>query len=186
MPHAPPPAPAERLARIIDLLCRAVAARSAGGALAGPFIILIWGHLRRRASRIFRLAARLAAGTKPASPRIQPARPTRPKPPQRLPRGFAWLVRLVPETASGAAQLQHLLAEPEMAPLLASPQMGRLLRPLCRMLGVTPPPEIAKPPPVTPAAPARATPRASPPVPPPRPASPPRVGPAACGPPVAA
>jgi len=189
-----PPAPAERLTVIIALLCRAVAARGAGGWLGGVSVILVWSRLRRLASRFVRLAARLEAGTKPAPPRPAAPRPKRPKPPHRLPRGHAWLVRLVPEAASGASQLQHLLAEPEMAALIAAtPQMGRLLRPLCRMLGVAPPPAIAKPPPVTGASPSRPAavraPRASPPAPRPRPR---RTSsglvalPAACGPPVPA
>ena len=182
----PAPLPAERFAGLIDLLCRAVAARSAGGLLAGPLIILIWSQLRRRGARILRLIARLAAGTPPAPPRVQAARPKRPHPPHRLPRGFAWLVRLVPEAASGAAQLRHLLAEPEMADLIADPRMGRLLRPLCRMLGVAPPPATAKPPPVARAAPfRRAASRPAKAV-PPRPAPRPRARPTGCGPPVAA
>ena len=40
VPH--PFHPAARFAGIIDLLCRTVAARIAGGRLAGPLIILIW------------------------------------------------------------------------------------------------------------------------------------------------
>ncbi len=55
-------------------------------------------------------------------------------------------MRLVPGAAAGAAQLQTLLTEPEMAALTAAaPQMGRLLRPLCRMLGVTAPPAYGPP-----------------------------------------
>ncbi len=69
-------------------------------------------------------------------------------------------MRLVPQTASGASQLQHLLAEPEMAALIAAaPQMGRILRPLCRMLGVRPPPGLRAPPPAR--APAPASPAAA-------------------------
>ena len=194
MPHATPPAPAERLTLIITLLCRAVAARGPGGLLAAPLVRLIWSRLSRLAARVGRLAARIEAGTPPAPPRKPAARPSRPRPPLRLPRGAAWLVRLVPEAAAGASQLQYLLAEPEMAELIAaSPQMGRLLRPLCRMLGVAPPPDIAKPSPVAPAAPRRpAVPvpkAASPPAPAPPPhrtAPAPRGHPPGCGPPVPA
>ncbi|MDA8250800.1 MAG: hypothetical protein M0Z28_16740 [Rhodospirillales bacterium] len=59
-------APAERLTRIIGLLCRATAARIAGGFLAGPVIVLIWRRLRRLGSRFVRFAARIAAGRAPA------------------------------------------------------------------------------------------------------------------------
>ena len=176
-PAAIPAAPAESFARLIDRLCRAVAARGGRGRLAGPLILLVWARLRRIAARFARLAARAQAGAPLAAPR-RPASP-RPggPPPARLPRGFAWLVRLVPEAASGASQLQHLLAAPEMAELLAAaPQAGRLLRPLCRMLGVRPPPParslssgrpqagpVGPPPPVRPAAPSRPTVRPRPP-----------------------
>jgi hypothetical protein len=53
---------------------------------------------------------------------------------------------VVPGTASGAATLQFLLDDPDMAALAESPPMRRLLRPLCRLLGVTPPAATAKPP----------------------------------------
>ena len=152
-----PPGPAERLGAIIGLLCRTVAARSAGGFLGGLSVILIWTRLRRIAARVAGLAARRGVAPRHRPPRMQSERPARPAPKPRLPRGTAWLVRLVPETACGAAQLQHLLTEPDMAELIAAtPQMGRLLRPLCRMLGVAPPPAIATPPrPLVPAPPSR-------------------------------
>ncbi len=58
---------------------------------------------------------------------------------RRLPLRRAWLVRALGwEVAGYGSQLQALLAEPEMVALLtAAPGVGRLLRPLCRMLGVT-------------------------------------------------
>jgi hypothetical protein len=157
VPPATLPTSADRFARIIDGLCRAIAAQGAWGRLTGPLMLLVWSRLRRMAVRFASLAARVQAGTaaprRPAAPR--PAGGRRRPPYQRLPRGFAWLVRLVPQAASGASQLQHLLAEPEMATLLAAaPQMGRTLRPLCRMLGLRPPPGLLGPRPAPPAAPA--------------------------------
>jgi hypothetical protein len=60
-----------------------------------------------------------------------------------LPRKAGWLIPLVPEAAAAGSQLRHLLADPEMAALVeAAPQMGRLLRPLCRSLGVRLPPGL--------------------------------------------
>jgi hypothetical protein len=190
MPSPAPPTPAERFALIIEGLCRAVAARGAGGRLAGPLIVLIWTRLGRLAGRFAALAARVAAGT--ASPRrsASPRRASqRPRPPyRRLPRRFAWLPRLVPEAAAYGAQLQHLLSDPEMAALVAAaPQAGRLLRPLCRMLGVRPPPGLHKPPAAPPTGPPRSaplpatSPRPRRPVPGPAPMVPRH----ACGPPVA-
>jgi hypothetical protein len=55
----------------------------------------------------------------------------------RLPRSFGWLVRLGSEAACYRSQLQYLLSDPEIAALLAAaPQVGRVLRPLCHMLGL--------------------------------------------------
>ncbi len=173
-----------RFAAIIDLLHRAVAARIAGGALAGPLIILICGRLRRMARRFASLAARHVAGRLHIRRRAPSPRPARRRsgPPGWYPRGHAWLVRLVPAAAGGGSQLQYLLAEPEMADFLAAaPQAGRILRPLCRALGIRPPETLRLKPPArrTPASP---PPAASPSDPPPAPA----LAPGACGPPICA
>jgi hypothetical protein len=55
-----------------------------------------------------------------------------------LPQRFGWLVRAGGHRAAGfGSQLQTVLNTPEMTELLAaSPQAGRLLRPLCRALAV--------------------------------------------------
>ncbi len=133
--------PVERLARIIDGLCVAIAARGIGGLLTAPLIFLLWGRLKRAALRARRLADKIAAGqTLSARPRNPaPPRPGRPPPP-RLPRGYAWVIRLVPAAAPAASQLRALLTDPELAALACQPPMRRLLRPLCQMLGVEPPP----------------------------------------------
>ena len=54
------------------------------------------------------------------------------------PLGFAWLVRAAGYQAAGfGSQLHAVLTQPDMVALLeAVPQAGRVLRPLCRMLGV--------------------------------------------------
>jgi hypothetical protein len=158
----PPVPPAERLARLIDGLCAAIAARGIGGLLTAPLIFLLWGRLRRAALRARQLAEKIAAGQPLSGRRRNPAPPRsgRPPPP-RLPRGYAWLIRLVPATASGASQLRALLTDPEMAALVQAAPMRRLVRPLCQMLGVAPPPvpkrQAVAPAPAAPAA--HATPR---------------------------
>ena len=151
MPPSAPPALADRFARLIEGLCRALAARGTGLGLAGPLLALLWSRLRRTTVRFARLAEKVRAGTlPPPRRRLRSPRPVQPPPP-RLPRGFAWLVRRLPQAAAAASQLQYLLADPAMADLLAAaPQAGRLLRPLCRMLGVRPPPLLRPPPPVRP------------------------------------
>jgi len=57
----------------------------------------------------------------------------------RLPQGKAWLVRELGWEAVGyGLQLEHLLTDPAMqAALAAVPAVRRILRPICRMLGVT-------------------------------------------------
>ncbi len=141
------PALAFRLTQIITGLCAAIALRAAKDAAFRPLVVRLWNALGRRARRFDRLAARIQAGRltrRPAVPSQAP-RPKRPPPATPpLPRGFAWLVRRAQETAVYGCQLQALLSDPEMAPLLeAVPQAGRLLRPLCRMLGVRPGPTLA-------------------------------------------
>jgi hypothetical protein len=152
-----PASPPDFLALTLGGLCRAIAARCAGRdaaiTLARPLLILLWSRLNRTVLRFAALAARAAAG-RLAAPRQRPARPAPVSPPPPRPRppavGFAWLVRLVPGTAAYGSQLQYLVATPEMTALLAAaPQAGRILRPLCRMLGVPPP---AKQPPAKPPA----------------------------------
>jgi hypothetical protein len=136
------PPPAERLAQIIDGLCVAIAARGVGGLLTAALIFLLWGRLKRAALRVRRLAVRVATGQPLATPRRRNPEPPRPgrAPPPRLPRGYAWVIRLVPAAAPSASQLRALLTDPEMAALAQAPPMRRLLRPLCQMLGVEPPP----------------------------------------------
>jgi hypothetical protein len=47
---------------------------------------------------------------------------------------------MAPETVPFGIDLAHLLAQPEMTELLAAaPRLWRVLRPLCRMFGITPP-----------------------------------------------
>ncbi len=164
------PTPAESFARLIGGLCRAVAA-AAKNPLAAPLLLLLWPRLNRLARRFTALAARASAGTAAPGRRASP-RPVaqRPHPPyQRLPRRFAWLLPVVPGAAAAGSQLQHLLGEPQTAALLAAaPQAGRLVRPLCRMLGVRPPPVLtpSQRPARSPAAPKRPAAGPSPAVPP--------------------
>jgi len=157
----------DRFAAILDALCRSVAASSG---MTGPLIVLIWSRLRRVEARFAAAAARVGSGVRPAGMRHAariaaepgdtacggtacggtacggtvgaPSRPAASPARRRLPGGFGWLVRLAPETTCHGSQLQHLLSDPEMTALLAAaPQIRRLLRPLCRMLAVAPPPE---------------------------------------------
>ncbi len=133
----PPNSPVERLVRLLDELCAVIAARGPGGVLPPPLFMLLWRRVRHIAVRAIRVAARIAAGIPPPTPRPRPAspRPSRPQP-LRLPRGFAWVTQAVPGTAVYGLQLGHLLARPELAWLSEEPAMRRLLNPLRQMLGV--------------------------------------------------
>jgi hypothetical protein len=151
VPDAPPRSPAEHLATIIRWLSLAIDGHSTWGRLARPLALLILDRLRSINQRIARLAARVAGGTyRPRRPAATPRPPTtrRPRQPNKLPQGFAWLVKLVPEAAAYGSQLQFLFADPEMAALMeaAPAALRRPLRSLCRMLGVAPPPILAAPP----------------------------------------
>ena len=142
------PLPAERFATLLFWLGKTLTTRHLAGTLAGPLFFLIMGRLKAFRYAFARLAARIEAGT--FSPRRSPPprQPSTEKKTRRrtpLPQGFAWLIKMVPETAASASQLQFLLAEPDMAALIAAApaQMRRPLRSLCQMLGVILPPILA-------------------------------------------
>ncbi len=137
-------APAERLAYIIENLCQVIGRRSDWrlglACLPGQLLFQIWKRLRGIAFRFTARLARNAANPVPAPPRLRkPARPgaARPRKPDPLPRHYAWLLRLIQETAHGRSQFCDFLADPEMATLLAQdPQLRSILRPLCHILGI--------------------------------------------------
>ena len=135
-------------------------------ALAPLLLLTIHNRLGRMVLRLDRLALQWQAGTlpKPRPARPQAAEP-RPQSPQRpyIPAGQAWLIRLAQPAVHSIYPVELFLARPDtQAFLQAVPQAGRLLRPLCRMLGITPPailqrprPRPAPPRPVRPRAPCR-------------------------------
>ena len=114
-------------------------------AVIGP----LWSWLNRRVQRFGRLRMGTAAvRARPARPVVTPkARAVPATPRVRLPCGRGWLVRALGwEAVAYGSQLAALLAEPEMVALLAAvPGVGRVLRPLGRMLGVQVGPVMAKP-----------------------------------------
>jgi hypothetical protein len=157
------------------------------------------GNLKRQIDRI---VAQIRAGTyKPrrtGKPRARASHSDRPpRPPSPLPATFGWLMPLIPARkeeywhANGVrAGLESMLAEPEMAALVAAApvSLGRPLRSLCWALRLKPPPFLApprrtppRPEPPQPAAAADAAPQPSPPA--PAPTAPDRPAPAAAPPP---
>ncbi len=147
-----PRPPAERFATLTESVARALAAEGLRLGLVAPWLALVWCKLRSTGARILRIAAALEAG----SLRLRPPRPLPPLPPptdekpahpqprrKGLPTGFGWLLRRVTALSFGRSQLEYLLAEPDMAELIqAAPQVAHHLRPVCRMLGVKPPPGL--------------------------------------------
>ncbi len=146
-PGTPPPTPADlsdRFAAILEGLYHSTA-RTVRDPVSGLLILLICGRLRRITARFASLAARYAAGTlrPPRPPQTRTNGPYPPPPRDKLPRGYAWLIRLVPGAANFGSQLTYLLSQPEMAAMIAEvPQMARLLRPLCRALAAHPTPKL--------------------------------------------
>ena len=110
-------------------------------------VALAIDRLRSFERRMQSLFARWLAGK--LKPRRRPAWPRKPMPPPsdddppkdkpvRLPRGFGWLnKRIMPDGFITADKLNEWLANPEMlAWIAATPQAGRLLRPICQMYGI--------------------------------------------------
>ena len=109
-------------------------------------------RVQRLQWRVRRLLLMWQAGTlpppRPSRPSSGTPREARPRPPSVLPRTFGWLDRLLPE-GKCAVVLDYVLRHRDFAAFLAAaPQAGRLLRPLCHLLGVHRlPPTLPTPPP---------------------------------------
>ena len=159
----------------------ALAAQFKEGRLVGALLGRTCGRLRRAGATVLALAAAYAAGTlrwrpskeRPYRPRPKappeaqeaPKAPPAPEKP-KLPTGFGWLLRRG-RVGFGRSQMEYLLGQPDMQDLIAAvPPIAHHLRPICRMLGVTPPPGLF-PPRRKPRRPPRETPPA-------KPASPPK------------
>ena len=98
------------------------------------FTLLLWSRLSRAVPRFMRALGRTA---KPRGKRAPTGRGERARVPG-LPSGRGWLVRELGWEAAGfTSQMEALLSEPgTQATLLDSPGLARILRPICRMLGV--------------------------------------------------
>jgi|GEM_PF-2982210 len=128
-----------------------VQSRAYGIPAATPLLRRIQAHIAHLVHRLDSLARRHESG------QLTPPRPRIPRPktapqdrvgplPLPLPRGKAWLIRHVQRTAQFAGQVEAFLARPDTRDLAAAaPQAGRILRPLCHMLGLAPPPWLRLP-----------------------------------------
>jgi hypothetical protein len=132
----------------------AIAAHAGRNPVAVPLVKLTWAYFSRAARRFDSLFQRVQAGTaaiRPSRPAQPPRSPTETPPPRAptpprwhpLPREFGWLQRLVPVLVGDRSQFRHLLGTAEVAAFLEeAPQALRILRPLCRMLGITRGPDL--------------------------------------------
>ncbi len=136
-PQAYAPEFARQIDAVLNMLLVLIAARFR---ILGRWTVPVWGRVARARQRLLRLMAHLAAGPlPPARPRLRRPTPSRPKP--YVPMIHRWLARRLGWEANGSAsQLEHLLNRPETIALLAAaPSAARTLRPICRLLGITPP-----------------------------------------------
>ena len=144
-----PPSPYSDLATVIRALRGDVGGWGLRGLLRQALVMLVYHRLggigwrigrlceRFQAGKLWRVTGRARVGARvavlgeAAGPRLVAAEAV-------LPRRFGWLVRAVGYQAAGyGSQLRTILGQPEMVALLeASPEAGRILRPLCRMLAV--------------------------------------------------
>ena len=111
-------------------------------------LVAVWGRIGRISTRLERLIALWRAGSLP-KPRVWRGRVAGTqvnKPVSAFPATPAWLLVAVREAAPFGTRLESLLSEAECAAFLAAvPQARRLLRPLCRMLGVgVPAPRVGR------------------------------------------
>lgn len=142
---------AERLDLILNGLLIVVAAHFR---VLAHFTLPAWTRISRARQRLARLLARLANGTYPRPRLARPEAPSRKRGPPApyVPRGKLWLIARIGYQAAGrGAQIQHLLDDPQTravldaAPAHAVAAIARALRPICRTLGVTLPPQLQPP-----------------------------------------
>ncbi len=125
---------ARRFAAIMAGLAALIARRFLKMPHLSGFTLLLWGRLSRAVRRFHR--ALTGPVTLPAARAARPAR-TRVQG-LALPAGRGWIVRELGWEAAGyMVQLEALLREAaSRATLRDAPGAGRVLRPICRMLGV--------------------------------------------------
>ena len=102
-------------------------------------LVAVWGRIGRIRTRLERLIALWRAGMlpKPRKSRAGGTRVVGERKTSDLPRVPGWLLVAVREAGPYGTRLEDLLSEAECVEFLAAvPQARRLLRPLCRMLGV--------------------------------------------------
>ena len=117
----------DRLSTMFARVQRAVLAHEAGRPIRMPSAACHEAAAAARAAR----ASDTSGASGETAPRRERARST------RLPQGFGWLLRFVPEAEAYDGWLREILNEPTLPELLArEPSVRRTLLSLCNMLGV--------------------------------------------------
>ena len=134
---------------ILTSICALLSLRVA---VLGQFYNPIWTRFSRARRRLANIVARIAAGRAPRlaasrAPDLRPAGQRGGSPAPYLPCRPAWLVATLGYHVAGyGSQLQHLLHDPATLETLAAAHpadraaVARILRPLCRLLGLNLPP----------------------------------------------
>ena len=117
-------------------------------ALPAETWLLLTHRINRVAQRFRALFARWQAKTLSAPRPSRAGSPSTRHPETRLPTTRGWIGAHIPAAAPCAGTLEYLLHHtPQMRDFVqAAPQAGRLLRPLCRMLGLIVPDYLRLPP----------------------------------------
>ena len=147
LPHGAPEL-ALRLGLILAALVALIARRFVRLPHRAGITIILCRRLSRAAWRFMRALTRPARPPARAAEHLATDHRNRTKPlTASLPSGRGWLARELGYEARGlGAQLQALLAEPAMQAAVGDlPAVGRILRPICRMLGIAgPAPAVAE------------------------------------------
>jgi hypothetical protein len=158
MTDATSPSPTESFAQIIGIVCHLIRTWFAGGRELWPLMRLTIARARRAERRfqaLIALIAMIEAGTLHSPrPHMSPSerKPAAPRPARVPGRAIDRLRPLIRYNAGAVAywgsRLQSLLATAETRALIAAEpeRMGRLLRPICRTLGVAVPETLRLPP----------------------------------------
>ena len=123
---------------LLSSLQAAIAVVAARDRALTVLLVAVWGRIGRIRTRLERLIALWRAGMLPKARKSRAGEMRAGgRRASELPTVPAWLLVAVRAAAPLGAQLENLLSQQECKAFLAAvPQAGRLLRPLCRMLGV--------------------------------------------------
>jgi hypothetical protein len=146
----------DRFSSLVEGLMNDVHAEVVWGWTPIPLIKLLWRRLRRMKARFASIMARFEAGTLPAPGTARrPPAPDRPaggphpshgSRPLELPRRYGWVSMTIDRAFLRSWDLEEILDDPDTAAKVAdAPQLGSVLRPACRMLGLKPPPWLRLP-----------------------------------------